>query len=414
IGQALNSVTGILALRQMASKLEPRSATDIALGPPSLAAFTPTLAYARVGVTNNLPTYAPALTVNLSGNAQGDTVVNLTSGDAALTVPASVTVLNGTSSIAVPVTANAANPDVSVTAALATAATKTMTGHVRVLGAAEVPTTVTLSPATAVVAPNGTTTLTATLDLPALGATVINLAATTGGTVPATVTVLDTQTTATFTYTDSASVADVTVTATFGASTSTATVKVSTGVSHLVINEVDYDNIGTGDSKEYVEIFNPSLAPISLVGVKLYLVNGSNSTVYTTVDLSSAVSLPSQGYLVVAGAGVIVPATALKITPTPAWTTNAIQNGDPDGLLIVDSTTNTVIDALSYGGAITAVTIPGIAAKVSLVEGTAATAKDSNTVEGSLCRKPNGQDTDNANADWKFCTPLTVGIANPN
>ncbi|MEO8875130.1 MAG: amidohydrolase family protein, partial [Polyangiaceae bacterium] len=89
IGQALNSVTGILALRQMVSKLEPRSATDIALGPPSLAAFSPTLAYARVGVTNNLPTYAPALTVNLSGNAQGDTVVNLTSGDAALTVPAS-------------------------------------------------------------------------------------------------------------------------------------------------------------------------------------------------------------------------------------------------------------------------------------------------------------------------------------
>ncbi|MEO7112975.1 MAG: amidohydrolase family protein, partial [Polyangiaceae bacterium] len=417
LNQALNSATGILALRQMASKLEPRSAADLPLGPPSIAAFSPALAYARVGVTNNAPTFAPSLTVNLSNAAQGDTTVNLTSLDAALTVPASVIVLDGTSSVVVPVTAVSQNADVSVIAALATAPTKQVTGHVRVLGAAEAPTTVTLSPATAAVTPNGTTTLTATLDLPALGDTVVSLAATAGGSVPATVTVLDTQKSATFTYTDVSADAGVTtpvtVTATFGASTSNTIVTVSTGANHLVLNEIDYDNVGTGDSKEFVEIFNPTGAAISLVGVKLYLVNGANNLVYTTVDLTSAASLPSQGYLVIAGAGVTVPGSAIHVSPTPAWTTNAIQNGNPDGAALVDTNTTTLIDAVSYGGAMTAVTLPGFAAKVSLTEGTAATAKDSNTIQGSFCRSPNGTDTDHANLDWKFCTTVTVGVANP-
>lgn len=418
LDQALSSATGVLALRQMASKLEPRGSADLVLGPPALAAFTPTLAYARVGVTTNKDTFAPVLTVNLTNLAQGDTVVNLSSNNAALTVPASVTVLNGTSSIDVPVTANSALADVQVTAALATAPTKTMIGDVRVLGSSEAPTTVTLSPAAAAVAPNKTTTITVTLDLPANGDTVVNLAATAGGSVPATVTVLDTQTTATFTYTDVSADAGVTtpvtVTATFGASTSQTIVTVSTGANHLVINEIDYDNLGT-DSAEYLEIFNPSVSAISLVGVKVYLVNGANNAVYTTVDLSSATSLPSQGYLVIAGSGVTVDASAIHFSPTPAWTTNAIQNGNPDGVALVDTTTNTIIDKVSYGGAMTAVTLPGFASPQSLVEGTAAatSAEDSNTVQGSFCRSPNGTDDDNAVVDWKFCTTLTPGTANP-
>jgi hypothetical protein len=56
----------------------------------------------------------------------------------------------------------------------------------------------------------------------------------------------------------------------------------------------------------------------------------------------------------------------------------------------------------------------GFPATVSLVEGTAlpATVADSNTAPGSLCRNPNGTDTDNAATDWSFCTTPTPGTAN--
>ena len=67
---------------------------------------------------------------------------------------------------------------------------------------------------------------------------------------------------------------------------------------------------------------------------------------------------------------------------------------------------------LSYEGAISSATIDGVT--VSLVEGTVlpSTVADSNTVAGSLIRNPDGKDTDDAAADWAFTTTLTRGAAN--
>ncbi len=231
------------------------------------------------------------------------------------------------------------------------------------------------------------------------------------GTAPATVTIPANALSAPFTYTDDHAAAPSTVTATFGTSTSTATVTVGADAGHLVINEVDYDQPGT-DAAEYVEIYNPSSTARTLAGVSLMLVNGANNAVYATIDLTSAGSLAAHGYLVVAGTGVAVQSGGIPFAPTPAWTSNAVQNGSPDGMALVDTKGLTVIDALSYAGAMTAVTLTGFPSTVSLVEGTATTAVDSNTTVGSLCRKPNGQDTDQASVDWAFCTTLTPGAAN--
>ncbi len=176
---------------------------------------------------------------------------------------------------------------------------------------------------------------------------------------------------------------------------------------HLVINEIDYDEVGT-DTKEFVEIFNPTPASIDLTGIMVELVNGANGAVYTTVDLSSEPALASGGYLVVADSAVSVAAGA---TAMYSWTTNAIQNGSPDGVALVDTSNATLVDALSYEGAMTSVAISGMG-MVSLVEGTPTTIADSNTVDGSLCRSPNGQDTDDAATDWKFCTTPTPGAVN--
>lgn len=179
----------------------------------------------------------------------------------------------------------------------------------------------------------------------------------------------------------------------------------------LVINEVDYDNVGT-DTTEYLELFNPSSSSTSLAGLAVVLINGSTNDAYATIDLSPVTALTSGKYLVIAGAGVTVPASALKLDPV--WTQDQIQNGGPDGIAIVDVVKQVVIDAISYEGSITAANIGGFSMPISLVEGTAldSTVADSQTVLKTLCRSPNGQDTNNAATDWTLCNSRTVGTAN--
>jgi cytosine/adenosine deaminase-related metal-dependent hydrolase len=412
-GQVFASVTGVLALRQMASKLEPRNAADLSAGPPGLASLGPALSYARVGVTTAAQTFPTPLTVTLSGPAQGNTVVMIMSGTpGSLTVPTTVTVLNGMTTAVVPVTAVTQDADVTVTAMLAA---QSQVAHVRVLGAAEAPSTVTLAPMMAAVAAGGSAQLTVTLDVPALVNTDVTLAvAPAAGTLPPMVTVLAGQSSAAFTYTDTTAMSPATITATLGASMATATVTVSTGANHLVINEVDYDQIGT-DTAEYIEIYNPSAAAVPLTGKQVVLVNGSGETTYATVNLGTG-TLAAGGYLVIAGANVTVPVGVTKIDP--GWTQDEVQNGAPDGIALIDNTAHTLIDALSYEGdavKLTMVDLSGFAAAVSLVEGTflPLAVADSTTADGSLCRSPNGQDTDNAAADWRFCTTRTAGQPNP-
>jgi len=179
----------------------------------------------------------------------------------------------------------------------------------------------------------------------------------------------------------------------------------------IVINEVDYDQIGS-DTAEYIELFNPSSAPVSLAGLQVVLVNGATSVVYDSIDLSSVGTLAPGRYLVIAGPNVSVPAGAMQIDPV--WSQDQIQNGMPDGIALIDGVTHTVIDAFSYEGAIADASLDGFPAPVSLVEGTLlpATIADSSTVTRSLCRLPNGSDTDDAATDWAVCGTLTPGAEN--
>ena len=177
---------------------------------------------------------------------------------------------------------------------------------------------------------------------------------------------------------------------------------------HLVINEVEYDEVGT-DSAEFVEIYNGTSAAVNLSTYSLLLINGGTSTSYLTQSLSAAGSLAAGQYLVVGNSSVTAAAGALKINFASG--NDKIQNGAPDGVALVNG--STLVDALSYEGNITAAVIPGVGT-VSLVEGTAlaASVADSNTVTKSLARFPNGTDTDNAAADWSLRTTVTPGAAN--
>jgi hypothetical protein len=408
IGQPFISLEGVLATRNSVSVLEPRVAGDLVAGPPVIASFAPMLSYAREGTTAVTFPVGSELTVRLTGPAQGDTVVAITSNSADVFVPGGqVTVPNMATSVQVPITASAPVTDATLTAMLGTGMAQ---AHVRALGATEAPTMVTLSPAMQTIAYGASKNFTVTLDIPAPPAGATVALAADAGTVAPTVTIPANTIAATFPYTAPASGAatSATLTATLGSSTSMAAIKF--GIDHLIINEVDYDQPGT-DMAEFIEIYNPTGLDVDLTGIVIYLVNGSGNVVYDTVDLSTSGTLPAGGYLVVAGSMVTVAPTAIALDP--GWTSNQVQNGSPDGMALVDTNASVVLDALSYAGAMTAVTLPGFPAPVSLVEGTAATAKDSNTTAGSMCREPSGNDTDNANADWQFCTTVTPGTANP-
>lgn len=154
----------------------------------------------------------------------------------------------------------------------------------------------------------------------------------------------------------------------------------------LVINEVDYDQVGT-DANGFVEITNTGGAAADLANVDLVAVNGGDSTDYDRVALT----------------GTLTPGAHLDVAIE-------LQNGAPDGLALLDGAT--LLDALSYEGGITAATIGG--QTYNLVEGTVlpTAVEDSNTVAGSLIRNPDGKDTNDAAADWAFTTTITRGAAN--
>jgi large repetitive protein len=156
----------------------------------------------------------------------------------------------------------------------------------------------------------------------------------------------------------------------------------------VVINEIDYDQVGA-DGSGFVELRNNGASAVELAGLALVLVDGTDGHEYDRETLTGA--LAAGGYL------------AIEIEA---------QNGAPDGVALVETATGALLDALSYEGAITAAQIGS--ATVSLVEGTAlaASVADSNTVAGSLIRNPDGRDTNDAASDWTFTTTLTKGAAN--
>ncbi|MES9947041.1 MAG: endonuclease/exonuclease/phosphatase family protein [Candidatus Thiodiazotropha sp.] len=105
----------------------------------------------------------------------------------------------------------------------------------------------------------------------------------------------------------------------------------------VFINEIHYDNTGT-DANEFVEITGP--AGTDLSGWQLVFYNGSSSSlaVYRTIDLGGILTDDTgSGY-----------GFSHYVTPT-----NGIQNGSPDGIVLVDNS-GAVVQFLSYEGSFTA------------------------------------------------------------
>jgi large repetitive protein len=155
-----------------------------------------------------------------------------------------------------------------------------------------------------------------------------------------------------------------------------------------ILNELDYDQPGP-DRGGFVELYNAGRGTADLGGLAIVLVDGGTASEYETIPLSGALL-----------------AGEFKVVPVDP------DDGAPDGIALFDLAEGTLLDALSYEGAITSAAIG--AGRFSLVEGTAlpASVADSDAVAGSLARLPSGSDTDDAATDWAFTRRPTPGDVN--
>ena len=179
----------------------------------------------------------------------------------------------------------------------------------------------------------------------------------------------------------------------------------------LLINELDVDQVGT-DSAEYIELY--AAANVDLAGIVLVLINGgvTPGVEYARIDLGPLGALASGAYLVIAGPNVPVLSTASKYTPQGWESSNRIQNGPNDALMLFDTIGQRVIDSVTYAGVLHRALIGGCSTELDATEGSAGAPNDSNSVVGAIGRSPNGADTGHNNTDFKFNAVLTPGASN--
>jgi DNA/RNA endonuclease G (NUC1) len=138
-------------------------------------------------------------------------------------------------------------------------------------------------------------------------------------------------------------VGDVGIIATTSGKADTATLHVTAAavLPETRFSEIHYDPLGT-DVGEAIEIEGP--AGTNLQGWDIVLYNGNGGAAYSTVHLSG-----------------VIPATCgargVVVTTYPQ---DGIQNGSPDGFALVNTTTSTVVQFLSYEGSFAATDGPAI------------------------------------------------------
>ena len=164
----------------------------------------------------------------------------------------------------------------------------------------------------------------------------------------------------------------------------------------IVINEIDYDQPGS-DYAEFIELYNPEQRAHSLDGYSLELINGTNGGTYKAIDLSG-MTLGAGDYLVLCNSTGVITDCDIDIAGS-GWIQNGGSNGDAIALVSAGS----VIDALAYEG------IGGHLSRYA--EGGSVAPADSNSINMSIARLPNGFDSNHNAADFSAAC-ITPGSAN--
>jgi len=162
----------------------------------------------------------------------------------------------------------------------------------------------------------------------------------------------------------------------------------------VIINEVDYDQTDS-DLSEFIEIFNAGSSTVPLDNYSIDLINGRDSSVYRSIDLSGF-NIDANGYFVVCGDTNLVANCDYSFTTSSGW----LQNGAPDAIALYEN--NNLLDSLTYEGEL-----------LPFTEGTVLVVSDNNTDIISISRIPDGLDSDNNAIDFQLgcITPGSANIA---
>ncbi|MEM8962615.1 MAG: lamin tail domain-containing protein [Acidobacteriota bacterium] len=227
--------------------------------------------------------------------------------------------------------------------------------------------------------------------------TPVDFTATLGDITPESKFTIDSYALATFTPTVSSGIADISATTDNETVTVQVIIEVPGTPGPLVINEIDYDNLGS-DTAEFVELYNDSSATIDLSTYEVQAINGSvpvgTNPIAETYKLTGSIA---------AGDFYVV---CQSIASTPECdqeeTGMSLQNGRTDAIALVESATGTIIDTVSYEGD----------AIAPYTETAGINPADLNTmVFFGISRLLDGVDTDDNSADFiQAC--ITPGTAN--
>jgi hypothetical protein len=168
----------------------------------------------------------------------------------------------------------------------------------------------------------------------------------------------------------------------------------------LVINEFDYDQVST-DTAEFIELYNAGSTPIVLVDYVIILINGNNNTPYDTIPLSPTTLNPGSFYVICGSAGFVANCNQME-----AAASNILQNGSPDAMGLIQLSTTSLVDAVSYEGS-----VPGFVEGNGVPPGPGTS--DSLEVNTGLSRFPDGMDTGDNASDFHYAC-ISPGTANLN
>ena len=167
----------------------------------------------------------------------------------------------------------------------------------------------------------------------------------------------------------------------------------------LLVNEIDYDQDGSSDSAEFVEILNPGSQAVDLAIYRVELVDATRQASYASYELTG--SLAAGAFLVIADQSVFDDTAGLPPVGTDPLllTSSGVQNG-PDVVRIVAVADGRVVDAVHYERE-----VPGFG------EGSPAPADPAAETATSIGRCPSGFDSDENGVDFRTMT-ATPGTAN--
>jgi cysteine-rich repeat protein len=416
VGQEYQSLLGVLEYRNSAFKLEPRSAADVITGPATLVGLEPSPAFVREGATGAIPL---PLAVRLSNPELTDTpvVVTSASGEVSVADGGLLVVPAGQLSAVVPVIGVASTDGGTVTLT-ATRGSSSRTAEVRVLGAADVPRLVALSPGPVTTSAGATVRFTVRLDLPAAGPTpvLVTVSPTTLGAAPTMVMVQADQLTGTFDLAvDPMAMGPGTVTAALAADTFTSNVTVlaTPATDHVVISEFSPRGPG-GGFDEFVELYNPTTQAIDLSGWKLQTRSATGTSWTDRVVFPGNTSLAPRRYLLAANTGYVVPGSGPVAADFP-WLAPSSGLGDTGAIRLIRTVNqmDEVIDAVAFGATSTGgegtplPSHPGTSAPARSFERKAKTSSTEATMTGAGADAAAGNALDSGNNATDFYLRMT-------